>query len=268
MSQPSRDHLPTLIAIAILVFAPAILLHELAHAGIAQLVGGDPTLVSSTDMRAELSAVGRWGILAIGASGSAANWLLAGVGLLGLRYGRTSAARWSAWLVTAVNGFLPAWYLAASPLIGFGDWMTVIRRFEPQAALRVGATLLGLGLTWVWWRLATSTLTELAVDSASSASAQTPSLEARTRLAWMTGGGLAVLAATLSPLGLGWALPIAAGSTLGTTWPMMPAAREAASRIARSGRSPAPVAASRGVVIAGALAGVLFVVFVGRGIPL
>lgn len=262
----NADPLLTLVAIAVLVYAPAIFLHELGHAVAAVGVGGDPTLLSSTDMRANLEAVDRWGFVAIGVAGSAVNWLLAAVGWCGLRVFRRVGLRWTSWLLAAVNGFIPAWYMAISPLIGFGDWMTIVSRFEAQVPLRLAFGGLGWVLTWLWWRAMASELLALTVDAAEHDSSVATPLS-RARLSWLSGGGLALLAATLSPLGLVWALPLAAGSTLGTTWPMLPAGRQAG-RSDTASRGLPPISQSRVTEVIGGLVALAFVLIVGRGIAL
>ena len=88
-----------------------------------------------------------------------------------------------------------------------------------------------------------------------------------TRCAWLSGGAVAVAAALWSPLGLTWAVPIAAGSTLGTTWPMMGAARLAAERRPGTDVDSPGIGPSHLWMAGGAILGLAFVGFVGRGIP-
>jgi len=63
--------LTTAIAIAWIVYATAIALHEAGHYVAGLLVGGTPTLLSTTDLRGSWAGVTAAGLVASGASGSA-----------------------------------------------------------------------------------------------------------------------------------------------------------------------------------------------------
>lgn len=262
--------LPTVAAMSLVVYAVGIAMHEWSHAAAAWMVGGVPALISSTDMRADVSEVRPGGLVWIAAAGSAANLVLAILGLGMLHAAGSSTVRVFGWLVAAVNGFVASVYLIASPLIGFGDWMTAISKFDHQAWLRLVAAAFGVLLTAGWVALMSPRLMVLLRkltprDRAVSA-------PAFTRTVWMTGGVLGVLAGLFSPLGLGWAVAIGAGSTLGTTWPLLPMGRLAGEAepgaLEPGDRADALVPRSPGWLIAGAVVGALFVLTLGRGIPL
>jgi len=301
----------------VVVFAAAIALHELGHVAAGFLGGGAPSFVSSTDTRGEWGAMGRGGFVALGASGSLVNVVLAAFGLAllarfqhrgnhsaaktytGARHfsGRaaetgarhfsaglgTGASHLFAWLLFAVNASLVGVYLTVSPLADFGDWNTVIHRFEPQLPLRLLLAAVGAGLT-VWaTRTAARTLAPLVAPlPAESRNTRTQTL---VRACWLSGGTLAVAAALFSPLGLGWALFIAVGSTLGCTWPITVAARMttegkagAAGKVGarrpqadapREAGAPSPlIPAHRGWIAAGVVAGAVLVFVFGPGIVL
>lgn len=258
----------TVVAIACVVYASAIALHELAHALTGLAVGGQPTLISSTDVRGNWENVGQLGFMALGMSGSAVNWLLAVLGIIWIQRARPrSSARFFPWLLLAVNGFIPSVYMVASPLLGFGDWMTILSRFQHQLILRVFIAIVGINVAFAWFALVSRWLTRIVAGVPEGR--RIPLARRLTLTSWLTGGVLAVAAALLSPLGLPRALLIAAGSTLGTTFLILPAARLAESarrRVAPTiwdGVGPGLVWTPVGTLLAA-----VFIFFLGRGIQL
>lgn len=256
-------HRPTVIGVAAVVFATAIGLHEAGHAAAAWSVGGNPSLVSSTDVQGDFESVSRLGILWIGVAGSLVNWVVAVGSLALLASVRDGSASFFAWLSAAVNGLIPAVYMVVSPLLGFGDWISVLGRFQPELSLRLLTAAIGLGLGLAWYRLCARRLEPLLAGLLPAERRGRAGKLATT--SWLTGGGLALTAALFSPLGLAWALPIAAGSTLGTTWPLFLMSRAAAARVGPHGRA-VPIGPSRGWSAAGAAVGLAFVALLGPGV--
>jgi hypothetical protein len=216
---PTVD-VPTVVGMSVVVFAVALAVHELAHAVVASLHGADPALVSSTDMRGDMSALDQGATAWTAAAGSLANWGLAFLGLAILHAATGPSGRILGWIVAAVNGLIPATYMIASPLIGFGDWMTAIARLDARAPLRVVVGVVGVGLLAGWARLLGRRL-ELLLDPVADTRREHSAVRL-TRTVWISGGTLALAASLFSPLGPFWAIPIALGSTLGTTWPLLP----------------------------------------------
>lgn len=262
-------HVATVIGMALVTFALAIGLHELGHAAAAWSVGGDPAIVSSTDMRGDLSALDRWGYLWTGAAGSLVNWVLAGLGLRSALRAKRNETRVAAWIFAAVNGLIPSVYMVASPLMGFGDWATVISQFENRWLVRLAVGAIGVGLA-AWWVRRVGPLLERHLAALPRADREAAAITL-TRTVWLAGGGLGLAAALSSPLGPLWAIPIGVGSTIGTTWPLLPMGRVAGGRALAA---PEPHAATVLVprsswwVLVGGGAGLAFAWFFGRGIPL
>lgn len=277
-------HWPTVVAVAVVVYGTAVMLHELGHVAAGWLGGGAPDFVSSTDTRGDWSAMGRGGFVALGASGSAVNVALAALGLVLLGRLRRHQPRGGgylfAWLLFAVNATLAGVYLTISPLAAFGDWNTVLRRFEPQVPLRLLAAAAGAAMTV--WATRTAARALRPLISSLPAERRTTLTLRLVRTCWLAGTAAAVAAALLSPLGLGWALFIATGSTLGCTWPMLLAARRAAEgdragprtddgglEQAGQGADDGPVelvGAHRGWIAAGVVVAAVFVFVFGPGI--
>lgn len=249
----------TAIAIAWIVYAAAIVLHEAGHYVAGLLVGGAPTLLSTTDLRGSWEGVSAAGLVAIGASGSMVNVVLAVAGwLLARARPRSAALRWLAWLTVAVNGFIVGLYMIVSPALDFGDWNTILRSFAWHQGLRVAFVLIGIVATLRWFQLVRNL-----------AGGAVPGLGAGwgaplVRIVWLASGALAAAAALLSPLGWRWAIPISIGSTLGTTWPMVVAARAAAR--GASGDGGETLRASPAWIAAGSATALVLVLVFGPGV--
>jgi len=240
--------------------------HECAHALAGWSAGGVPTLVSSTDTQGDWSRLGERGVLWVGVSGSLANAVVSLAGWLLFRrgIGSPSASTVVPWLIFVVNAWMPTVYLVASPLLGFGDWSTVIAEFPNRGPLRASAVVTGLFLAAALWNGTCQTLARLVGNGAAVTRVHRAAV--LTRTAWACGGAAAVLASLFSPLSLVSAVPIAVGSTLGTAWPMVAAATSVA-KIPVPG-TPLEVRRSWPVLFVGSMAGLVLVFVFGPGIDL
>jgi len=113
----------TIIAIALVVYLLATLVHEgLGHGGACLLTGGEFVGVSTAWCDCDKAGLEPWAVRAIKAAGCGANLLVGAAALLALpRVGRGATAYFF-WLLAAVNLFMCAGYLLADPIFGFGDW--------------------------------------------------------------------------------------------------------------------------------------------------
>ena len=263
-SQHASPDLPTVAAAGILVYATALMAHELAHALVGQLVGGTPTLVSSTGTRGDWSTLGAPGILAVGVSGSLANLVLAVSGWTVARRGRGAPTAVTAlgWLLFAVNAWIPVTRLVVSPALDIGDWSTVVSAFPAQGPLRASLTVAGLFLVALLWKETAPSLART-VGGGSRAGREARARRL-VRAAWLSGGVIALVASLLGPLDASWAVAVGAGSTLGTTWPILPAA-------ARVTEHPVPGRPLRlprtpWLLLAGTIAGLVLVLVFGPGL--
>jgi hypothetical protein len=218
-------------------------------------------------VRGDLAGLDAADITVIGVCGSLMNVILAALGWLMLRSERpySAAARFFAWLLMTVNGFIPAVYLIVSPLLGIGDWMTIFRRYDNPWIWRGVTVIIGLVLTPAWFRLVRRTAT--ALFSGLTAAAGNPS--GRIGLvSWWSGGALAFAAALFSPLDWQWALMIAVSSTMGVTWPMLPAIQDAAGQADAGGPEPGGIGPAYAWIAAAIVASLIFVFIFGPGIRL
>jgi len=256
--EPGLADVGTVAAIAVVVFAPSVALHEVAHAVAGFAAGGQPHLISSTDLRGDWSALNPIGFVWLGLSGSLLNWALAWIGLIAFQRLAPMQSTWRAlaWLGLTVNGLIASVYMIISPAVGFGDWMTIVSQFNAVGILRGVASTMGIVVTWAWFRTVRRTLGQLVGPG--------PRMVERSRrialVGWVTGGALAAAAALMSPLGLRWAIAIAIGSTMGTTWPMLAAARSVHRVPPSQEVGVGPIGRRWGWLV---VAGVVAVVFVG-----
>ncbi len=137
-----RSHLPTVIAIAIVVYAVTNMIHEgLGHGGACLLLGGRAKELSSVHFSYYEGSLTAAQSKIVSAAGCVANALAAIAGLLAFRRSRT----WAWWLFTAINLMMPAGYLLFSGALKVGDWVNVLRDVRPvmwrPALAIVGAAL-------------------------------------------------------------------------------------------------------------------------------
>ena len=219
-----RSDFLTVIAVAIVAYAAAALLHEgVGHGGACLLAGGAPQAVSTTYFQCGEDSLSPAGRNLLAAGGTLMN-LVAGLVFLGLlRLARRAAPplRLFLWLSMTVNLLSGGGYFLFSGVAGIGDWAVVGRSVEPAWAWRVGLSVLGLALyaLFVW----------IAVrEFARFLGGAPPERQRRAnRLAWtayLTGGLLSCLAGLFNPLGMFLvaisSAAFAFGGTSGLAWMM------------------------------------------------
>ena len=148
-------NLTTLVAIAIVSWTVATILHEVVgHGGVCMLVAGDARAVSTTELFCNDVAGGQYRLVA--AAGSIAN-LLAALCCLGLaRFvpRLPSTLYYFLWLFMGTNIFHAGSYMMIGPFTGYGDWSYVIQGFQPELLWKLGITALGYGICVLGMRLA------------------------------------------------------------------------------------------------------------------
>lgn len=131
-------------AAAALTVSLAVMCHEAGHVVAGRLAGGSPTLITATETKGDFDALSPGGFVALGVSGSLVNVIFAALGWGVLRRGpATAEARLTAWFFFGVNGMIVALKMLGEPLMGFGDWMTILRPFPALGVTRIAAAAAG-----------------------------------------------------------------------------------------------------------------------------
>jgi hypothetical protein len=132
----SNIHLPTLVAIGIVSWVAATVLHEvIGHGGVCSLVGGDPRAVSTTELYC--LDVSGWRYKAVASAGSITNLIAA---LFSFALARVvsrlpATLYYFLWLFMSTNIFHAGSYMMIGPFTGYGDWAYVIQGFQPELLL-------------------------------------------------------------------------------------------------------------------------------------
>ena len=146
-SPPLGLHLPTLLALAVIAYATAILGHELVgHGGAAVLAGGRPLVVSLASFAADTRGLSSAADRLIVAGGTLGNLLVGLLALGALRLVRPSsgAAYYLLWLVAVVNLFRAFGGLALAVMGGIGDWREIVSAAGRPTVLKLGLVLVGI----------------------------------------------------------------------------------------------------------------------------
>jgi len=257
--------LATVIAIAILAYTLANLVHEgLGHGGAALLLGARPTMLNAIFFNYDEATVSRAAQRIISAAGSIVN-LAIGLPLLAL-VPRVRSVRWRyfLWLFAAVNILTAFGYLIYSGVAGIGDWSRVIDGFTPVWLFRGGLIVTGVILYFV---VAPRLLMPpLEAFLGSSPEMREQRARALSLVPYLAGAGALVLAGILNPLG--WRLVVisAAAASLGGTsllaW--YPATTRPPQR--ETATPPLGIARSRAWLVAATIVLLFFVFVLGPGI--
>jgi len=251
------DDRPTVISISALACILQDILHEgLGHGLTAWLSGAHRLTMSTVALESDIDT--RW----ISANGTLVNLLFAAILWLLLRRPRRypPAVRYFLILALAGNLFTGTGYFLFSGFFDFGDWAAVIRGLQPHWLWRLGLIVVG----------AASYYAAMLVVGAQLAPFRGPETPGRLRgLCWtpyFTDGILAGLAGLLNPAGLFYVLASALPSTLGANAGLLslPGLIHGWKQGEEAGVATLP--RSRAWIAAGAVATLLFIFVLGRGI--
>jgi hypothetical protein len=254
----------TVIAIAVMAYAGVNISHEIiGHCGMALLVGTRCTVISSTNIPlASMPPMWKYNIIV--AAGCTANFTIALICLALLRGSRISwsAPRYFLWLLMCVNLFLASTYIAAAPIIKYGDSYILIQNLPGQLFWRSAVVLVGVALIYVSFQVCRTELGRLIGFGGPAARSIGLQLVVP---AYLAGGFVTVTSALFSQLDARLAQLQAAGGTFGLTiWLLL-----LPLRIPESERS-ATFQIPRSVrwILAGLLTAMIFIGVLGRGISL
>jgi hypothetical protein len=213
----NRPDLFTLVAIAVVAYALADVVHEgFGHGGTCVLVGGRPLVLSSMHFEGDTERLPPRANRLIAAGGTLANLIAAALALPVLRWSRDrSPATWFfLWTFVSVNLMQAAGYPLFSGVGGIGDWTAVIRGWRPQWLWRLSLAAVG-GLSYfvtVRWAMRA-----LATRLEEIAPARVAAAYVYTLTPYIVGCALYVVAGLRNPAGLMLVAASAVAASLGGT---------------------------------------------------
>lgn len=264
-----KDDVLTVIAIAIVVFALANILHEVVgHGGACVAVGCRPQLVTSVSFEGDSTGLPRSGTRAIQAAGTVLNLVGAAVALAVSRlFSRSSAAvRYSLWLFVVVNLLQATGYFLFSGVAGIGDWANLVKGLPSVPLARAVLAIVGALGYWLSVRFALERLGPFIGGHP----------EERVRRAtvlmvvpYVTGGVFYTVSGLLNPYGMVLvfisAIAASFGGTSGLAW--APQVLRGAT-IPASPIGPDPIGRSWGFLLAALVVAFVFIVILGPGVRL
>jgi hypothetical protein len=254
--QPANcDDLLTLIAISVLGYIVGDVLHEgVGHGVTAWLSGAHRMTMSTVALQSDIET--RW----ISANGTLVNLVFGAIFWLLLRKSQRFKPATRYFLVIAMAGdlFPGTGYFFYSGVTNFGDWAAVIRGWEPHWAWQFGLVILGAASYYASMLLVAGKLKAFLGDSRR--------LRGLTFTPYFAEGMLALFGGLMNPLGLFYVIAAALPSTLGANAGLLslPGIMRGWSR----GKEPQTGSVERSVgwIAAGAVASLLFIVVLGRGL--
>ena len=254
----NQDDRPTIVAISLLAYILQDILHEgLGHGVTAWLGGAHHLTISTVALSCDIDT--RW----ISANGTLVNLVFAVFfWLLLLRPQRYApATRYFLVMAMAGNLFTGTGYFLFSGVFNFGDWAAVIRGWQPHWMWRLGLIVLGVVSYYASMLIVANALRGFQTEDQGSR---------RIRgLCWtpyFSEGLLAFFAGLLNPAGLFYVIAAALPSTLGANAGLLslPAVMRGWS-LGKDG-PVGPIDRSMAWIAVGAVASLLFVFVLGRGL--
>jgi len=254
-----EDDRPTLISISALACILQDVLHEgLGHGVTAWLSGAQKITMSTVALQSDIET--RW----IAANGTQVNLLAAAILWLLLARVRNWRPDVRYFLVIAMAGnlFTGTGYFFFSGVANFGDWAAVIRGLQPHWVWQLGLVVLGVASYYASMLIVAAQLRPFQRDETRGR---------LRRLCWtpyFTDGVLAGVAGLLNPAGLFYVIASALPSTLGANAGLLSLPFMMRAMPGRKVETAGPI--RRGIVwtVTAAIASLLFIVVLGRGITL
>jgi hypothetical protein len=257
-SLSTKDDRLTVIAISALACVLQDVLHEgLGHGVTAWLSGARRLAISTVALQSDIAT--RW----ISANGTLVNLLFGAIfWLLLLRPQRyRPAMRYFLVLAMAGNLFTGTGYFLFSGVFNFGDWAAVIQGFEPHWMWQLGLVLVGLASYYASMLVVAAKLKPFRGPHDASRRLRV--------LCWtpyFTDGILAGLGGLLNPLGLFYVIASALPSTLGANAGLMSLPFMMLHGSGSEEEQVGPVRRSGAWIATAAVASLLFILVLGRGL--
>jgi hypothetical protein len=253
-----RDDSLTVIAISALACILQDILHEgLGHGVTAWLSGVHRVTMSTVALQSDIET--KW----VSANGTLVNLVCAGILWLLLRNGHRygTAARYFLILALAGNLFTGTGYFFFSGVSNFGDWAAVIHDLHPHWMWRIGLVAVGVATYYASMLLVAAELNPFRGNVGNPRS-----LRAFCWTPYFTDGILAGVAGLLNPAGLFYVIASALPSTLGANAGLLSLPSMMRGIKASQSEAVRPIQRSVAWIATGAVASLLFIFMLGRGI--
>ena len=266
VAAPGKDDLLTLTSISALGYIVPDILHEgLGHGVTAWLSGARTLSISTVALQSDIST--RW----ISADGTLVNLATAAILWMLLRKPQRYSPQLHYFLVLtlAASLFTGTGYFFYSGVANFGDWAAVIVGLQPHWLWRLGLIVIGAASYYASMLLVRAKLLPFREPDPASRR-----IRALCWIPYVTEGLLAGVSGLLNPLGLFYVFSAALSSSLGANagllaLPSMMRVRpgsEPKSESVVHGAPVAPIRRSIAWIATGAIASLLFIFVLGRGI--
>jgi len=262
LNPTSSADLWTVVAIAIVAYVCATILHEgIGHGGACVLTGGKPLAISTVYF--DCDHEGRL----VDAGGTIVNFAAGLVCWLGLRLVfQATRLRYFLWLSMTLNLLQAGGYFLFSGIGNIGDWAAVTQGLQPVWLWRVGLTTFGVGsyLAFVW-----IALLELRPFLGQENPKRWQRAKKLTLVPYIAGGILSCVAGMFNPVGMILVAISAAAASLGGAsglawmWQMFKG-----NAIPRTAFEMPPLSRSLTWIMTAGILGVLFIFVLGRGLKL
>ncbi|MDD8017685.1 MAG: hypothetical protein PHP42_04875 [Bacteroidota bacterium] len=260
-------HVPTVSAIAIVIYAFSNMLHEGAGHGLAcVIVGGKPLALSSVYFDGDTTGLPEWTNRFIASAGTIVNFFAA---LIAFGISRTAKIqspniKFALILFTAVNLLQATGYFLFSGVAGIGDWAVVVNGLQYSWAWRIVLAIAG-GLSY-WWSVK---FIFKSFDPFIGNDRTVRFQRAKTLafISYFTGGILHFVSGILNPLGFmlvaSSAIPATFGGTSGLLWGMQFLHNP---KMVTTTTKPMGIAKNYAWMIAGGIVMLIFVFILGPSI--
>jgi len=253
-----NDDRLTLIAVSALGCVLQDVLHEgLGHGVTAWLSGSRRITMSTVALQSDIET--RW----LSANGTLVNLVFGAIFWLLLRKAErySPVARYFLVIAMAGNLFTGTGYFLFSGVTNFGDWAAVIRDLHPHWLGRIGLVVLGAASYYGSMLLVAAQLKPFRGSQCTW-----PALRALSWTPYFTDTIVATLGALLSPLGIFYVFASALPSTLGANAGLLSLPSLMDKSPSDNSEKVGPIARSKAWIAIAAIASLVFVIVLGRGI--
>lgn len=258
---------PTIVAIAVLAYSLANIVHEgLGHGGACLLLGARPTMFNAIFFNYDETTASDTAQRLIAAAGSTVN-VIVGLPIVAFLRRRTAlpaALYYFLWLFAAVNLLTAFGYLLYSGVGGIGDWARVVHGAEPALLFRGVMSLIG---AWLYFMVAPGLLMPV-LDPFLGLDLEERQRRARVLmlLPYFVGAATLIVAGIFNPFGMRIVLISAAAASLGGTSLLAWYHRKPRTPSALAQDPPRGIGRSSGWIAASAAVLAVFVFVLGPGI--